>query len=516
MVFHEANAVHIFPMDGSKSEDLSSVKRIRTSLLAIFMVGCLCPGVGVGSVHAGYANLTTSEERDLGEEFMAYVKKRFEFVEAPSIVDYVRDVGGRILDHCASPPFDFQFYVIKEDVYNAFAGPGGHICIYSGLLMAMESEDELAGILAHEIGHVVGRHISKQIEQSKKISLATLAGVVAGVFLGGGAATSAITTGSIAAGQSLSLKYSREHEVEADKLGLKYLTDAGYDGEGLLHILEKIRQKQWFSSKDIPSYLSTHPAVEARLMYLDTWLQVHRASKPAVPDAALSRFEKVRAKLIALCMDPSMAHSAFDAAIRHNEKDVLGHYGKALVFYREGKKTEALGTLRQALALRPLDPDIHRDLGKVYLGMGDYTKALNALKNALSFDDKDTEGRFLLARAYMETDQLEAARVTLRELLRDAPDYLAARYLLGEVFGKLNNFPEAHYHLGLYYKEKGPDRTARFHLQRAMALFAGNTLRQEEIRDLLKGLSEDEEQTNRRKKGIPSIQDRRAGFPAWK
>ncbi len=447
-------------------------------------------GWGASVAFGARGSLTTSEERDLGEKFITYVKKRFDLVEDPSIVKYVNGVGQRILDHCASPPFDFQFYVVEEDVYNAFAGPGGHIFIYSGLLVAMESEDELAGILAHEIGHVVGRHISQQIEQSKKIGLATLAGVVAGVFLGGSAATtSAITTGSIAAGQSLSLKYSREHEVEADQLGIRYLTDAGYDGTALITVLEKIRQKQWFGSKEVPSYLSTHPAVEARLMYLDTWIQVHEGSTSTDPKAGLSEFQKMRTKLIAMCIDAPTAHNMFDTILRKDQNNALGYYGKGLVLYEEGKKDAAMESLKQALALRPLDPDILRSLGKIYFATGDYTKAINTLRNALAFDFADPQGRFLLGRAYMETENLEAARRTLAAVIQDAPDYLQARYYLGETFGKLGNLPEAHYHLGLYYKEKGPRETAVFHLRRAMKLFSENEARQEEIRRILKGLS---------------------------
>lgn len=445
--------------------------------------------------------LTTSEERELGEKFISYVKKRFELVEEPSVVNYVNRVGQRILDECDSPPFDFHFYVVKEDVYNAFAGPAGHVFIYSGLLVAMDSEDELAGILAHEIGHVVGRHISQQIEQSKKIGLATLAGVVAGVFLGGSpAASSAITTGSIAAGQSLSLKYSREHEVEADQMGIKYVTDAGYDGTALITVLEKIRQKQWFGSKEIPSYLSTHPAVEARLMYLDTWMQVHKDAQAADSASRLSDFQKVRTKLISLCVDPSMAHNMFDAVLRKDEQNALGHYGKGLVFREEGKNAAALDSLRHALELRPLDPDILRDLGKVYFAMGDYAQAINALKNALAVSSRDVEGRFMLGRAYLQAGDLEAARSTLAKLIESEPNYVPARYHLGEVFGKLGNLPEAHYQLGLYYKEKGPRETAVFHLRRAMNLFTQNAARREEIRGILNELPGEEDQPEARKR----------------
>ena len=465
------------------------MRKIKTGFFTIFVTVVICLVPLTNLAVASHVNLTTTEERELGEKFIAFVKKRFTFIDDPFIANYVERVGQHIVNQYPSKLFDFKFYVVDEDVYNAFAGPGGHVFIYSGLIAAMESEDELAGILAHEIGHVFCRHISKQIEQSKKIGLATLAGVLAGVFLGGSAATaSAITTTSVAAGQSLSLKYSREHEMEADQIGLKYLRQAGYNGEGLLKVLEKIRKKQWFGSKQIPSYMSTHPAVETRIMYLDTWIQIHPGSAGADKPSGLPDFHKVRTKLIALFGDTSMAHHIFDAKLRKSEKDAMGYYGKGLVLFREGKRQEAEEKLKKAVELRPLDADILRDLGKIYFSMGDHAKALKALRGALSFNSKDLEGRFLLGRAQMETGDLKDAVEIFRLLLKETPGYLQGRYYLGEALGKLGKLPEAHYHLGIYYKEKGPAKTARFHLNRALKLFARNPAKKEEIRRILEDL----------------------------
>ena len=107
----------------------------------------------------------------------------------------------------------------------------------------MDEEEELAGILGHEIAHVYCRHISQKIERSKKIGMATLAGIAAGILMGlGGAgeAGSAVTMGSMAGGQSAELSYSRENEIQADQNGLKFITEAGYSVSGLLKILKKI------------------------------------------------------------------------------------------------------------------------------------------------------------------------------------------------------------------------------------------------------------------------------------
>jgi len=228
--------------------------------------------------------ITLGEEDEMSREFMRVVLRHFDVIRDPIISDYVNEIGNKILAVVPPQPFKYHFYVIKEDVYNAFSAPAGQIFINSGLIEAMESEDELAGILAHEISHSVCRHISQKIERSGKIGLATLAGVVAGILMGiggAGSAAGAVVMGSAAAGQSVSLAYSREDEAQADQLGMKFLTDAGYNADGLIVILKKIRARQWFDSKDIPTYLLTHPAVENRIAYIDSWIQTHPKPKNA-------------------------------------------------------------------------------------------------------------------------------------------------------------------------------------------------------------------------------------------
>jgi len=462
-------------------------------IFALLCVGLLLLPAYPCHAFFSQANLTTEEEKDLGKEFMVYVKKQFVFVEDPSIVDYVRKVAEHIVAQNPSPPFDCHFYVIKEEVYNAFAGPAGNVFINSGLLAAMENEDQLAGILAHELAHVFGRHISEQISQSKKIGLATLAGILAGVFLGGGGgAASAVATTSVAVGKSLSLQYSREHEMEADQVGLKYLSMAGYSGEGLLRVLQKIREKQWFGSTQVPSYLQTHPAVEDRMAYLDTWIQAHPQWKQSENTTKLGDFRKVRTKMIALGEDPTIAAGLFEAAIRKDPEDAMAYYGKGLLSDRQGNGADAVNNLRHAIRLRPLDGDILRDLGKVLFRMGEYGEALKALRGALAFDAGDPEARFLLGRAQMNTDDLQGAQHTFEALLDVAPDNFPAMYYLGETYGKLGNLAEAHFYLGMYYKEKGPLRNARFHLTRALELSAGSPAREDAIKKAIKDLPKPE------------------------
>ncbi|MBI5967658.1 MAG: M48 family metalloprotease, partial [Deltaproteobacteria bacterium] len=209
------------------------------------------------------AAMTIQQERELGEKVLQEVKKRWSIVQEPYVNIYVTRIGKRILQSIEPQPFEYQFYILNTPDINAFAVPGGKVFLNSGLILLVENEDELAGVMAHEIGHVIARHIAKRSEKATKISLAALGAILAGIFLGGQAA-GAIATTTVAASETAFLKYSREDEEEADYLGLKFMEQAGYDRRGMITMLKKLRRMQGPAAGDPPPYLLTHPAIEER------------------------------------------------------------------------------------------------------------------------------------------------------------------------------------------------------------------------------------------------------------
>lgn len=419
--------------------------------------------------------ISIQQEEELAAEFLKVLNARFEIIDDPLITAYVERIGRRVLDAFPPQPFAYHFYVIREEVFNAFAIPAGHIFIHSGLLAAMESEDELAGILSHEIAHAASRHISQKIERSKKINLVTLAGLAAGIFLGaGGASTAAnaVSAGSLAAGQSLSLAYSREDEIQADQLGLVYLHKAGYDGAALLRVLKKMREQQWFDAKQIPTYLTTHPATEDRIVYIDTWLSTHPATEAAQrPSAPATRgidpFTRTRTRLMALYGDEQVMLRLFGNAAAAPQAPPAARYGYGLILVRGGKRKEAIEQYRQALEQNALDAGILTELGRAYFLDGSYPEALNTLEGAVSLTTENTDALFYLARTQMEVGRHADAVVALEALLAQNSHFTQAYYFLGEAYGRIGRMGRAHYNLGLYYTEKGNRKNALFHLNKA-------------------------------------------------
>jgi predicted Zn-dependent protease len=417
------------------------------------------------------SGLTVSEEEKLSRSILEYIYRNYEIIDDPVIAEYVNQVGNRIVSVLKDPIFDYKFHVIKVDTYNAFAIPAGYIFINSGLIAAMDSEDELAGILAHEIAHVNARHISQKIERSKKIGWATLAGLAAGVLIGaaGGAeAGQAVTHGSQAVGAAAHLSYSRDNEIQADQLGLIYLNDAGYDGAGLLKILKKMRGKQWFSTEQIPTYMRTHPAIDERITYLDSQLASSPEDNKKPPQAAVGDFSRAHTYLITQYGDEKLVLKYLETQVKQHPEDPMAHYRYGLILARINRRAEAIEQLRTALQKRAFDPYMLRDVGRVYYLDGQFEQSLKMLETARNMIPDDADCGLYLGQTYMAMGRYDEASTVLRGVVEKHRDYTTAFYILGQSLGKQGNLADAHYYLGIYHARKRELKTAIFQYRQAL------------------------------------------------
>ena len=429
-----------------------------------FLIIFLCLAIGNFSFPHDTLGITIKQEKELSKKVIEIILKRYTLIEDPIVVGYLRTVAKRIVSILPPQPYNFQFYVIQDDQYNAFATPGGYIFFNSGMIAAFENEGELAGVLAHEIAHVVCRHISQKVDRSKKMTMATLAGIAVGALLGVGGAGALTAT---AIGQSAMLAYNRDDESQADQLGLTYLVDSGYGARGLMTGLEKIRRRQWFGSDDFPTYLSTHPASEDRIAHIDSWLQANKEAAEPIIDIDPHPFRMAQTRLIALYGDETIAKQKYQNAVQQSPDDPMAHYGYALILAKIGDRPTAIEHLKKALEKRAFDPYILTDIGRLYYLQGLYQEAIDSLEGAVSISPDYPDGIFYLSKTYMEMGKLKKAVSLLKDMIAKAPNHSLARYALAEAYGKLGEAGQAHYHLGLYYLSKKDAKNALFHLKRA-------------------------------------------------
>ena len=187
-----------------------------------------------------------------------------------SVDDYVEQVGQRIVakSDAGSGPYKYDFHVLADpETINAFALPGGQVSITVGLLKRLHNEAELAGVLGHEVGHVVARHSAEQL--SKQQFAQTLVGAATIASYNPDRPGSSVQNAAIAAaiGQLVSLRFSRNDELEADALGVRLMKEAGYDTRGMHDLLLILEQQS--QGGRTPEFFSTHPNPANRLTLVD-------------------------------------------------------------------------------------------------------------------------------------------------------------------------------------------------------------------------------------------------------
>lgn len=450
----------------------------------------VCLLVTPASAPAG--EMTVREEKELAEEFLKTVRSHFTIIEDSVIRNYVNELGQKIVSALPPQPFEYNFYVIEQDTINAFAGPAGNIFIFSGLFEAMDTENELAGILAHEIAHVSARHIADLLEKSKRSQMVSVAGLIAGILVGLGGASavgSAISIGSMAAGQSMILSYTRENEMEADFLGRQYLEASGYSLLGLRGALEKIRDREWYGEEEVPTYLKTHPATRDRLTNLNNILSQRPAGKPEDSFA----FQRAQAALRALYGDHDRAVKRFTKKINKDNKNAAALYGLALTLAESGRPEKALEKIKSAVSVRPADPHFNTALGRIYFMTGKYKEAEKTLSGMENLSDSGPEGLLYLARSRMANGDCKGAIASLEKLHEKFPDHKRALYFLGQCLGEQGRLGEAHYYLGLHYSRNDEFENARFHFKRALDKVRDVTL-EEKISKEMENLRELEQE----------------------
>jgi len=196
----------------------------------------------------------------LGKAISKEVVKEYKFVDDPLIQKRVEDIGKKIVASCDRKDIDYHFYVLDEDEINAVSLPGGYVYVFKGLIDKVATDDQLAGVLAHEVGHIVARHSIKKLQAMQGYSvLRLLIAVVPSQGSGevGAAADVAFT--------ELLLGYGREDELLSDQLGARYMKRAGYNPRAMIEFLEKLQDTERRKPARPKSYFKTHPYVPDRI-----------------------------------------------------------------------------------------------------------------------------------------------------------------------------------------------------------------------------------------------------------
>jgi len=394
-----------------------------------------------------YTLLSTEQEIQIGYQVIpSAINENDGLYPDSEIQNYVKELGTKIAK-VTPRKVDYQFYVVNSPQINAFALPGGPVFVTRGLLLKMDKESELAGVLAHELGHINARHHAKFLEKTYGMSM--LIGII-GIAMQDSKYASAVTNLAQISAGLLQLKFSRDQENEADALGVRFSYQAGYDPKGLLTMFEKFKTMEKGGTVE---WLSTHPLPDTRIKNVQQMISQHYPySYSLIQDR--DRFHNIQAKINSTkesfeyvekakkyisSRNYSEALTLLDKAIKIYDSNqaytyraivnlILKKYNNAIkdadkaiqidnLYFKPflikgiglthtGQWRESINTLNKAKKLISDNADLYYYLGVDYYEIGDRKNAIDNLSNALNFTDgkrgweADAQRRLKILRGY--------------------------------------------------------------------------------------------------------------------
>lgn len=242
---------------GAKSQERERVMKGFWLPLAA-AAGVLLGGCATGGLLGDFNLISPEQEEQLGMELSQEIARQETVIEDPALAGYVREIGQNLVSVSMDPSRDYRFYVLKQDQVNAFAIPGGHLYVMTGLIEAADNEAELAAVMAHELGHAEERHPTESL--SRQMGVQLLMEMILGENPGqlSQLASNLVATGGLRA-------YSRSAELEADRIAVHLLNRAGYDPAALNSFFGKLAALEQQSGGGGPVFFSTHPPTPDRI-----------------------------------------------------------------------------------------------------------------------------------------------------------------------------------------------------------------------------------------------------------
>jgi len=447
-------------------------------------------------------------EADLGRRFLLEVRSELPIVDDPAVAGYVDRIGHKLVATLGPQQFDYHFYVVQHPALNAFAVPGGYVFVFSGLLAHLSNDDELAGVLGHEIGHVSAHHIVRQQQQGQAWTAAALLGVLLS------AVNPVLGAGALAAAETAQLKYSREFEQEADYLGLRYSTQAGYDPHSLGSFFKTLLAEARINPAGVPPYMLSHPITEDRIAHVETTITAQKLKTPSGRPAASAELAETEAVARAIADPAEVVIGRYRRLADEKPDDAERQFLLGRVYQTVGQLDAARAALEKCRDLGGLGGRVDRPLGAVYAALKEPAKARESLTRHLTKHPDDGWAHLELGKAIADAGSSGDAVVEFQRALALDPDLDEAHRLMGLELGRKGDEAEGFYHLALASRLRGELEQALSQFQRTDHLLTPGSVRQVEVERAIEELEplvreRERARQERRRTGRRGIADER-------
>lgn len=451
------------------------------------------PDLG-GSV-SGVASL--EQEYTLGRAWLRLYRNKVPELNDPLLFDYINVLLNQLADNSLLEDKRLQLVLVRNPTMNAFAVPGGVVGIHSGLLTYTNTEQELAGVMAHELAHVSQRHWVRSVQKAEAARIPTMAGLLGGLILmgsgvGGDAGLAAIMA-TQAANLEYMLRFSREQEAEADRIGMQTLVRTGMDPHAVPDMFSNMQRSMRFMGDRPPEFLLSHPVTEKRIA--DSMLRADQYPTKKYDENPGFQLMRARARL-AVAENPSTAAKHFQSELQNQDKypPEASRYGLALAQIAMKKFTDADKTLAPLYAQSPNSLPYILARADILTGLGQAGQADTLLATSLQRHPRNYPIIMSYAKVLNTENQYDKAVKQLERLL---PQYAAEPpvwYMLAETRGLAGDVPGVHMARAEYFILNGRLDDARKQLTYAVKLYSNDYVNSAKAKQRLRDVQELENQ----------------------
>ena len=271
-------------------------KSLRYKLLSFIRLAVLNASLALIPIASAYAfsPYSNRELDELEKQFVEQINQSSQVERNPLATEYINHIGRKIASQGQmKAPY---FFIVQSPEINAFAGPGGYIGVNTQLILASDTESELAGVMAHEMAHVRLHHLYRMLEHQKQMRIPMLASLLASVALGvlNPAVGSGAMMASLTGFAQDNINYVRSNEKEADRDGINMLSKAGFDPQGMADFFKKMHEtSRYYYTANIPAILRTHPLDEDRIAEAENRIQANKPAKKPVSSVSYYLFREL-------------------------------------------------------------------------------------------------------------------------------------------------------------------------------------------------------------------------------
>ncbi len=412
---------------------------------------------------------------------------------------YLRELTDPILEVAGLRPEDLRLFILADPRLNAFVAGGQNLFLFTGLITSTETPEQLAGVIAHEVGHIAGGHLTRLARVGERAGMQALIGALVGVAAAVAGAPQ-LGTAAIVGSQGLArqqmLTFTRAQEQAADQAAVTYLEAVGMSPRGMLETMQMLDTRARGISGGGAEFLQSHPLTRNRIRFLESQVAALPAGERSSDPRLVAEHRRVVAKLEGFLAPPR------EVRRRYRGNDFASRYARAIALYRDLQFDASIALLDQLLAERPEDPYLLELKGQFLFERGRVAEAEPLYRSALRFRPDSSLIRIGFARTLMEQDRpdkLPEARAMLREAIRLDPLYAPPYHLLGVVEGRLGDEAESFLDLTEWAVLRHSKRDAELYLRRAEDRIGPNHRDWLRLQDLRRAVADIPERRPRRR-----------------